>query len=59
MSEACSMYRGEKKYIQGFWWRNIKEEIHLGIDGRIILKWIVNIKYDKTINLHNFIIIYC
>jgi hypothetical protein len=44
MSEVCSTYGEEKKYIQGFWWRNLKEGdhlVHLGIDGRIILKWIL------------------
>jgi hypothetical protein len=43
MIEACSTYRAEKKYIQGCWWRNLKEGdhlVHLGIEGRIILKWI-------------------
>jgi hypothetical protein len=30
---------------KGFWWENLKEKGHLeglGIDGRIILKWIIN-----------------
>ena len=29
----------------GFWWRNLRERLHLedlGIDDRIILKWISN-----------------
>jgi len=50
MSEACSTYRGEKEYIQGFWLRNLKEGdhlVHLGIDGRIILKCILK-KLDEV-----------
>jgi hypothetical protein len=44
------MYGGEKKYIQGFWWRNLKERdhlVHIGIDGKIILKRILN-KLDEV-----------
>jgi hypothetical protein len=44
------MYGGEKKYIQGFWWRNLKEGdhlVHIGIDGKIILKRILN-KLDEV-----------
>ena len=35
-----STYGEEKKYIQGFWWRNLKEGenlVHIGIDRSIIL----------------------
>ena len=39
---------GEEKYLEGFWWGNLKERIHLedlGINGRIILRWFFN-KYN-------------
>jgi hypothetical protein len=38
------MYGGEKKGIQGFSGGNLRERDHLkdqGVDGRIILKWIL------------------
>ena len=44
-SVACSMYGGEERCIQVFFWggRNLREGNHLeesGVDGRIILRWI-------------------
>jgi len=39
---------GRGEVHTGFWWRNLKESDHLedpGIDGRIILRWIVR-KWD-------------
>jgi hypothetical protein len=43
MGGACSTWgRGEVQ--KGFWWGDVREEVHLedvGIDGRIILKWIL------------------
>jgi hypothetical protein len=42
----CVWGRGE--VYTGFWWRNLRERDHLGdpgIDGRIILRWIVR-KWD-------------
>jgi len=44
------MGRGEVH--AGFWWGNLKERDHLediGIDGRIILKWIFN-KWDEVMD---------
>jgi len=42
---------GEKRYIQGFWWGNMRERDHLedrGVDGRIILRWISR-KWDGAL----------
>jgi len=52
MDRACSTCWGEKRYIQGFWWENVKEKDHLedpGIDGRIILKRIFR-KWDGSMD---------
>ena len=43
IGEACSMYGGEERHIQGFGGGNLRETDHLGdqgVDGRIILRWI-------------------
>jgi hypothetical protein len=43
MNGACIRYRGEARCIQGFGGKNLKGTDHmedLGIDGRIILRWI-------------------
>jgi len=40
MSGACSTYGGGERFIQGFWWGNLRERDRLedpGVDGRIIL----------------------
>jgi len=37
--------RGE--VLAGFWWGNLRERTHmegLGVDGRIILKWILTLR---------------
>jgi hypothetical protein len=42
MGRACSTYGGEVH--TGIWWGNLRERDHLedpGIDGRIILRWIL------------------
>jgi len=39
---------GEKRTCTGFWWENLREIDHLGdpgVDGRIILRWILR-KWD-------------
>ena len=46
---ACSAYGGLERCIQGFWWGDLRERYHLedvGVDGRIILKWIFK-KWDR------------
>ena len=43
MGEACSVYGGEERRIQGFGGVNLRERDNLGdpgIDGRIILRWL-------------------
>jgi hypothetical protein len=48
MGGACSTYGEEERYVQGFWWGNLRERDHLGdpdIIGRIILRWIFR-KWD-------------
>jgi hypothetical protein len=44
MDGECTTYGGEERCIQGFGGENLRERDHLedpGIDGRIILGWIV------------------
>jgi len=39
---------GERRLYIGFWWGNLRERDHLedaGVDGRIILRWILR-KWD-------------
>ena len=41
----CGTYWGTRGLHTRVWWRNLKKRDHLedlGIDGRIILKWIIN-----------------
>jgi hypothetical protein len=47
MGLASSVYGGREAYAY-FWWGNLREKDHLediGIDGRIILRWIFR-KWD-------------
>jgi len=51
MGGACSLYRGEERRIQGFGLGNLRERDHLedpGVDGRIILRWILR-KWDVEV----------
>jgi len=32
---------GRGKAYTGFWWGNLRESDHPGVDGRIILTWIL------------------
>jgi len=44
MGRACSAYGEKDRRITEFWWGNLRERDHLGdpgIDGRIILRWII------------------
>jgi hypothetical protein len=37
----------------GFWWKNIKERIHLddiGLDGRTLLEWILDKQHEMVYN---------
>ena len=48
MGGACSTYEGRGELHRGLWWGNLRERDHLedlGIDGRIILRWIFR-KWD-------------
>jgi hypothetical protein len=43
---------GRREVHKWFWWENLNERGHLedlGIDGRIILKWITN-KWDGSMD---------
>ena len=31
---------GRREARTGFWWGNLRERDHTGVDGRIILRWI-------------------
>jgi hypothetical protein len=44
MDRACSAHGGDEKYIQNVGLESVKGRRHwedLGIDGRLILKWIL------------------
>jgi len=48
MGGACSAYGCRREAYTGFWWGNLRERDHLGdlgVDGRIILRWILR-KWD-------------
>jgi len=43
MGRTCSAYGGKGEAYTGLWWGNLRERDHLGdlgVDGRIILRWI-------------------
>ena len=39
MDRACSTYGAKDKYVQDFWWGNLKDRGHL--DGIIMSRWIL------------------
>ena len=44
MGRTCSTSGGKEELHAGFWWEDLRKGDHLedpGIEGRIILKWIV------------------
>jgi len=44
MDGACSAFGGRGEAYTGFWWGNLRERDYLGdpgIDGRMILRWII------------------
>jgi hypothetical protein len=44
IGEACSIYGRQERCIQGFGGENVRERNHLGdlgVDGRIIVEWIL------------------
>jgi hypothetical protein len=51
--EGNVAHMGERKVVHSVWWENLRERNHLedpGVDGRIILKWIVR-KWDMGLEL--------
>ena len=47
MGHVACMGRAEVR--DGFWWENLRERDHVvgvGIDGRIILTWILNTEWE-------------
>jgi hypothetical protein len=44
VGRACSTYGSEVRYIQGFWWGNLREGDHLEDSG---VRWEDNIKVDS------------
>jgi len=45
MDGPCVTYREKRERHTGFWWGNLNDT---GIDGRIILTWILKKEYGKT-----------
>jgi len=44
MGGACGTYGGKDRYVQDFWWGNLKDRGHLedlDIDGIIMSRWIL------------------
>jgi hypothetical protein len=55
MGGVCGKYETQQRCIAGFWWEELMDRDHvedLGVDGRIILKWISKYRGGSTDWIH-------